>query len=253
MKIFYFTSTGNSLYVSKKIKENFEECDLVKISRELDEVIVEDEKIGIVYPLHSFGLPIIVEEFIKKMKFNSNPYIFVVQVTGGGKSNNGFYKINEILKKKGVSISNYEEVKYISNYIRAGRNPSKERAIKAIEDSEEKLNDFIENITLDTIKEFKKRKNHITFLIHDLWRDKYKKRDKNFNVNDDCINCGLCIDSCPSNNIEIVNGKVKFNGHCVDCMGCINICPKNAINIGNSTIRKDRYLNPFIKRDELIK
>ncbi|MGL5480019.1 MAG: EFR1 family ferrodoxin, partial [Clostridium sp.] len=36
-------------------------------------------------------------------------------------------------------------------------------------------------------------------------------------------------------------------------MGCINICPKNAINIGNSTIRKDRYLNPFIKRDELIK
>ncbi|MGL5478407.1 MAG: EFR1 family ferrodoxin, partial [Clostridium sp.] len=66
MKIFYFTSTGNSLYVSKKIKENFEECDLVKISRELDEVIVEDEKIGIVYPLHSFGLPIIVEEFIKK-------------------------------------------------------------------------------------------------------------------------------------------------------------------------------------------
>lgn len=253
MKIFYFTSTGNSLYVSKKIKENFEVCDLVKISRELDNVIVEEEKIGIVYPLHSFGLPVVVEEFLKKIKFKSNPYIFVVQVTGGGKSNNGFYKINEILKKKGLAISNYEELKYISNYIRAGRSPNKERAIKSIEENEEKLNHFIENITMDSIKEFKKRKNHITFFIHNLWRDKYKKKDKKFNVNGDCINCRLCIDICPSKNIEIINGKIKFNGQCTDCMGCINICPKHAINIGKSTIKKDRYLNPFIKRDELIK
>lgn len=35
MKIFYNTSTGNSLYVSKIIKESFKNCELVSMSKAL--------------------------------------------------------------------------------------------------------------------------------------------------------------------------------------------------------------------------
>lgn len=252
MKIFYFTSTGNSLYVTNRISESLEECESIRIDKDLEDIVVEEEKIGIVYPLHSFGLPVLVEEFIKKLKFNSKPYIFVVQLTGGGSSNNGFYKINEILNKKGLSISNYEEIKYISNYTRAGRAPSEDRAIKAIERENKKLDSFIENITLDTVKEFKKRRNIITDFIHNLWRDKYKGKDNNFNVSDECIGCKMCEKICPVNNITMINVKPKFLHNCVDCMGCINICPKRAINIGNKTNNKERYINPYIKREDLI-
>ena len=48
------------------------------------------------------------------------------------------------------------------------------------------------------------------------------------------------------------NNKPKWSGKCTDCMACINICPKEAINIGKSTIKKNRYLNPYIKREELL-
>jgi NAD-dependent dihydropyrimidine dehydrogenase PreA subunit len=48
------------------------------------------------------------------------------------------------------------------------------------------------------------------------------------------------------------NNKPKWNGKCTDCMGCINICPKEAINIGKVTMKKNRYFNPYIKKEELL-
>ena len=33
MKIFYFTATGNSLYVAKRIKEKINDCELVCIPK----------------------------------------------------------------------------------------------------------------------------------------------------------------------------------------------------------------------------
>ena len=37
MKILYFTSTGNCLYVAKRISEKFKECELISISRAVKE------------------------------------------------------------------------------------------------------------------------------------------------------------------------------------------------------------------------
>ena len=85
-----------------------------------------------------------------------------------------------------------------------------------------------------------------------MWKDYYKNKDKNFNVNNKCIGCNMCENICPVDNIIMENNKPKWCGKCTDCMACINICPKEAINIGKSTIKKNRYLNPYIKREELL-
>lgn len=62
----------------------------------------------------------------------------------------------------------------------------------------------------------------------------------------------MCKKICPVDNIVLEDGKPKWNGKCTDCMACINICTKEAINIGKSTIKKNRYRNPYISRNELI-
>lgn len=250
MKIFYNSATGNSLYVSKIIKEQFEECELISMSKALKEnkLSYTDEIIGFVYPIHCGGLPIVVDEFISKVKVNSNAYIFAVGVTGGGGADDSFAQINKILTKK---ISNYCTIKYISNYIKMGRNATKERAKEAITANEGILSEFIESIRKREVKS-KEFKAGIMNLGYKLWKDFYKKKDKNFNVNDLCIGCKMCEKVCPVDNIIMENNKPKWSGKCTDCMACINICPKEAINIGKVTIKKNRYFNPYIKKEELL-
>ncbi|MGN0027818.1 MAG: EFR1 family ferrodoxin, partial [Clostridium sp.] len=153
MKIYYFSATGNSLYVAKKIKESVENCELISIPKALKEedFNVEDNVIGFVYPIHCGSLPIVVEEFISKLNIKEKPYIFAVGVTGGGEAKISFPHINEVLGDKG-SLSNYLCVRYISNYTRAGKNPTKERALKAIKLNEGIIDNFINSIKNQEVK-----------------------------------------------------------------------------------------------------
>ncbi len=251
MKIYYFTATGNSLYVAKKIKEGLGDCDLISIPKALknQDFNVEDNLIGFVYPIHCGSLPIVVEDFISKLNIKEKTYIFAVGVTGGGKAKISFSHINELLGDKG-KLSNYLCVKYISNYTRAGRNPTKERAIKAIKLNEDNIDDFIKVIKKREIKnvDYKTSKK----IMYNGWKYLFKNKDKGFNVNDKCIGCEMCKSICPVDNIKMINNKPVWLGNCTDCMACINICPKEAINIGNKTIKKNRYRNPFIEVKELI-
>ena len=250
MKIYYFTSTGNSLYVAKRVKEGLGECELISIPKALKEqnFNVEDNVIGFIYPIHCGSLPLVVEDFISKLNIKDKTYIFAIGVTGGGKAKESFSHINELLGNKG-ELSNYLCVKYISNYTRAGRNPSEERAIKAITQYEDIINDFIEVIKRKEVKNVNYKSMKI---LYKAWKNLYKNKDKDFNVNDKCIGCEMCKAICPVDNIKMIDNKPIWLGNCTDCMACINICPKEAINIGKKTLKKNRYRNPFIEVKELI-
>jgi len=49
-----------------------------------------------------------------------------------------------------------------------------------------------------------------------------------------CIDCGLCIDICPTDVLRRSNGKVviAYSGDCCDCARCAHICPTEAIMMG---------------------
>jgi len=76
---------------------------------------------------------------------------------------------------------------------------------------------------------------------------------KDYNVNDNCKSCGICIKICPVKNIEIVNGKHLFKNNCEQCLSCIQYCPQKAINYKNKTQKRRRYNNPEIDHNEMIK
>ena len=42
----------------------------------------------------------------------------------------------------------------------------------------------------------------------------------------ECINCGICVEKCPTEALTMVNDKVTWDKEkCVDCDSCIKVCP----------------------------
>ena len=48
---------------------------------------------------------------------------------------------------------------------------------------------------------------------------------------DRCVGAADCIDVCPAEVFELVDGKVVAEniGECTDCAACEGVCPTNAI------------------------
>lgn len=112
MKIFYFTGTGNNLYVAKRI--GGESYSIPKLMK-LGQFEFEDEKIGIVFPSYYGGVPKIVEEFLNKIKLKSK-YIFAV-VSFGSFSGAVIPELLEIGKRNQIQFSYINEILMVDNYL----------------------------------------------------------------------------------------------------------------------------------------
>jgi ferredoxin len=44
-----------------------------------------------------------------------------------------------------------------------------------------------------------------------------------------CTGCGECLDVCPAEAIEMVNGHARITIQCMDCGACPRVCPEGAI------------------------
>lgn len=79
--VLYFSGTGNSLYIAKKIAEALDDR-VVSIAKLICEnqyhiTVGKGEKIGFVYPVIACAPPDVVTDFIKKVTFDGyeNNYI----------------------------------------------------------------------------------------------------------------------------------------------------------------------------------
>ncbi len=97
-EIYYFSGTGNSLYVARDIAEKTN-GKLISIPAVMNKQSIKTDanSIGIVFPVymaHLYGIPLIVERFIKKLEDIGSKYIFGISV---GISGSGFKIQNNYL------------------------------------------------------------------------------------------------------------------------------------------------------------
>ena len=102
IKIFYFSGTGNSLYVAKEIKKYLKDSEIIPIAKCMleEEFNFDFKKIGFVFPVYYMGLPKIVEDFVKRAKFRHAEYIFALATRGSSLSGGALKMLNKCLEEK---------------------------------------------------------------------------------------------------------------------------------------------------------
>lgn len=255
--IYYFSGTGNSLWVTKKIKEKLGDTKLVSISSLVGDSIIEDNSstIGFVFPVYIWNIPNIVRRFVKRLNVNESTYYFSV-ITCANSQGSTLLNLDKLLKRKNGKLSSGFALKMPSNYIVLGGAEGKEKINQCFSNAEMRINDIQEVIgknkenKLETSNFFMRMIGNI---IYKFSISHINKMDKNYWVDEKCNGCKICEQICPVDNIKMEAGKPKWLGHCEQCMSCIQYCPQESIQYGKNTKKRKRYKNPKINISEMMK
>ncbi|MCD7931236.1 MAG: EFR1 family ferrodoxin [Tannerellaceae bacterium] len=257
--IFYFTGTGNSAWVATRLAESlpderFSISELLHEKREQYAFpLKEEEKVIVVFPVHSWGPPSFVLSFIKQLSFTNYTSQPVYAVCTCG-DDCGYTKqlFAAAVAKQGWYFRDCYSVTMPNNYILF---PGFDVDTKEAE--KEKLQNALPTVQLITgairtgTSADMYHQGTVPFLksrvIHPLF-NKYVVGKNSFYATGKCISCGLCKNVCPTGTISMQEGLPQWNDTCIQCLACIHRCPQRAIEYGKRTLRKGRYQHPDNKR-----
>jgi len=245
MTIFYFTGTGNSLAVAKRIGGT-----MISIPQVINSTggHYKDDAIGVVFPVYWGTAPDMVLKFIETAKFECE-YLFLLATSGGGPcAALGF--VQRLAKKKGYRFNYLDDVSMLDNsMVLTSIEVQLARGPKEVFD--EKIAVIQKNITdrkQNPDEKASVRANAQSYFLSRI--PNYEKWPKKYQINDKCNLCGTCTKVCPAVNIE-VNKEVLFSTRCTGCMACLHHCPQNAIHLKRERSAA-RWRHPEVTLKEII-
>ena len=247
--IYYFSGTGNSLYVAKALAKKLHDCDIIPIARiwNLDTIIATSETIGFVFPMYSYGLPDIVNQFLSRVNLDAATYVFTV-VTRGGAQGCALHRVDEILRERNYHQNLGFYVDMPSNMIHLHDLISKEKQKKLHKQANKKVEKIITSVLRRKSKGDKDKLFVRSFALSSSksFLESVHKNDVSFLVDKNCIACGFCARVCPVDNIIMMGNRPQWQHHCQSCLACLHWCPKESIQYRKKTIGKQRYHHPDV-------
>lgn len=248
--LYYFSGTGNSLYVSKRIAERLENVTAKPITSLLTSPTakrITAQTVGFVFPVYFLAMPEYVKKAVQQCNFPADTYFFAA-VTSGGDSGNTLYELDEILRSKNSRLHYGTEIPLGDNSI-ALRTPAN-KIQKWRTDADLRVDRLVRAVQARDLTApntiFRKKVvaviqgSTIQFAMWYYYRYEDRKIDRTV-----CTNCGLCQKTCPVNNIRYEQGKIQIADNCANCFACINACPRQAISFGRIHPRKEtQYRGP---------
>lgn len=246
--ILYFSGTGNSEYVAKRIGKELDD-EVINLFARIRSgeysPINSNRPWVIVVPTYAWRIPRIVQEWLEKTSLTGNRDIYFIMTCGGSIGNAGQY-LQKLCAAKNLNYFGCLAIAMPENYIALFTTPAKEEAMATIQQAESVIDKAAlcmkdkqafapAEITLpDRLNSG--MVNHVFYplFVH----------AKKFYATDDCISCGKCADVCPLTNIHLEAGKPVWGKDCTHCMACICRCPRQAIEYGQHSRGLPRYQCP---------
>ncbi len=253
--IYYFSGTGNSLSMARELGAELGGAELVHMAAALrGGVAVDADRIGLVFPVYMWGLPLMAARFAEKLSGLGAKYVFAV-ATMGGSAGLTLQQLDGILRRGGAHLSCGFNVKMPGNYIpMKGAQPPEEVAA-IIEAARSRVKDMARTIQSGAeglIEQGPWYSRLLSGAVYAMGSKRLNGMDEKFFADAKCTSCGLCAKLCPVENIVMKDGRPCWQHRCEQCMACIQWCPVSAIQYGRATESRSRYRHPQVKAEDLL-
>ena len=243
--ILYFSGTGNSNYVAKRIADALGDAlvnlnDRIKAS---DTSSVETgERVIIVTPTYAWRIPRVVRDWLRKTELRGAKQVWFVMTCGSEIGNADKYN-RELCAEKAISCMGTAQIVMPENYIAMFSAPQADEARQIVAQAEPSIDRAIAAIQRN--QPFAPTRNNLydRFMsgpVNPIFYKCFVKANA-FTASSACISCGQCAKRCPMNNVTLKDGKPVWGKNCTHCMACICYCPKEAIEYGKKSVGQPRY------------
>lgn len=234
----YFSGTGNTLLVVKKMKDIFTGKGLLvkmhQIEKSKPEDVNLDHTLGLGFPIAELSTYNFVWKFIKALpETDQETEIFMVD-TLAGFSGGIVGPVHEIVRKKGYNPVGAEEIVMPPNifYIQ-NQKDCHEKVQKGLKKAEKYALDIISGkSTWGRVPVLSDAVYHTSMVGLKVTKSHLNQKLLRLETNiEECRRCGICVKLCPVNNITLPEDDYPLHGfECEFCLRCTSFCPRGAIS-----------------------
>lgn len=250
MTLYYFSATGNSLMVARDIARRFEDAELVSIPAVVDEKPMTDAStVGLIFPVHMFGIPKMVVRFINNLRVSPGAYLFAI-ATCGGMACATLKQTERLFAGRGLNLAAGYALTMVNNCTVVGQAPPQHKQNARLAKAERRVARICAAIG--------KKERYVypglplinfifSRMLYEHAIPRIPEMDKGYYADENCTGCGICAKVCPVQNIVMTGEKPEWQHHCEACYACLQWCPRESIQAGKKTTGRRRYHHPAIQ------
>jgi ferredoxin/flavodoxin len=250
--IYYFSGTGNTAWVVRRLAERLTELGDEVVTASCERVAGSDvdpaacDVMGIAFPVHASFAPALVRDFVAELPPAAKKPLFAVTTAGYAAGDTAWYAVRR-LRARGYEPFVLANVLVANNLRLPVLSPLPIPSSEEVADKLEQASRRIARLA----GWIHRRERHVEGaglfgrLLGVSQRLSVELFEalafKGFFADETCTRCGWCVNHCPTHNIEMTDNGVEFLDHCMMCMRCYSFCPAQAIQATEKTRNVQKY------------
>ena len=215
--ILYFTGTGNSAFIAKRIAEKTGDTavDVFPMIRENDYGKLSSSRpFVVVCPTYGWQIPHVLGNWLKKTRLSGSRKLYFVMTCGDGIGNAGGYA-KRFCEKKGMEYMGCGKVVMPENYVAMFPVPDRTEAERIIGKAVPQADQIAEHIRKENPlpkAEISLLDRFLSTVVNPVFYKLFVHAGK-VRITERCTGCGACVKLCPLFNIRLEDGSPLYGLH----------------------------------------